>query len=60
MNSKKSPWSDRDLHRPDQSADPSVFEPKDRQMKPTHEQTNSPGKSRNQIPIEPYKDRSKD
>jgi len=60
MNKRKSPWSDPDLHRPDKSADPSSVEPRDQQMRPTHEQGNAPGSARKQLPNEPYKDRSED
>lgn len=60
MNKRKSPWSNPDLHRPDKSADPSSVEPRDQQMRPTHEQGNSPGSSKRQRPNEPYRDPSED
>lgn len=60
LEKKKSPWSDPDLQRPDESADPSPIEPRDHQEKPTHEQSNAPGNPKKKLPIEPYPDRSKD
>jgi len=59
MDRKKSPWSDPDLVRDDQSADPNPVDPKDQNEKPTHEQTNSPGNPNKQVPKSPYPDRSK-
>ncbi|MCL7999820.1 hypothetical protein M8994_16390 [Brucella sp. 21LCYQ03] len=60
MDRKKSPWSDPDFVRDDQSADPAVFDPKDQNEQPTHEQSNSPGNPKRRLPIEPYPDRSND
>ncbi|ANG98623.1 hypothetical protein LQT97_13520 [Brucella pseudogrignonensis] len=59
MVEKKNPWSDPDLHRDDQSADPSKVEPRDHQQKPTHEQSNAPGSQSTKKPSEPYPDRSR-
>jgi len=60
MDTKKSPWSDPDLVRNDQSADPAPKDPKDQNEKPTHEQSNSPGNPNRELPREHYPDRSKD
>ncbi len=60
MAQKKNPWSDPDLVREKDVTDPSPIEPRDRQEKPTHEQTNAPGNPNVRAPIEPYPDRSKD
>lgn len=59
MAKQKTPWSDPDLHRADQSADPSPREPKNHHEKPTHEQSNTPGNPIKKRPLEPYPDRSK-
>lgn len=60
MDRKKSPWTDPDLVRDDQSADPAPVDPKDQSERPTHEQSNSPGNPKKKLPNEPYIDRSND
>lgn len=60
MDRKKSPWTDPDLAREDQSADPAPVDPKDQNERPTHEQSNSPGNHEKKLPNEPYIDRSND
>jgi|GEM_PF-729331 len=57
-NTPRNAWSDPDLHRDDQSADPSPVEPRDHEEKPTHEQTNAPGNPKKKLPDKPYPDRS--
>lgn len=59
MPQKKSPWSDPELVREKETADPSPAEPEDHHAKPTHEQSNAPGSPEKRLPDEPYPDRSK-
>lgn len=60
MTQKKNPWSDPDLVREKDANDPSQVEPRDRQEKPTHEQSNAPGNPNVKVPKEPYPDRTQD